>query len=601
MMESQLDQHPFSLLDEPARQRLQQGVDMAYFEQDDIILDAGASSAFVYVIHKGVVVERDLNSHASYGRMALYTAGDVFGAISVLSGRSRYRFQAEQQTLCYLIPAALFLQLCEQFPPFAEYFRQRLADKSRRLAEQREGGVTMAGFMLARISECMRQPLIMAQDDTVQDAVLALKQHGIDSVLIGSAQGYGIVTKTDLLTALVLQHKTAGSTLGEAAEWQLVTASPDDFLFSALVKMTRHRVARVVVMDKGSAVGLVELTDVLSFFSSRSYVVGLEIEKAESMAELVAASARLPELLEALTAQGAKMRFIMDLLSAMNGRIMNKAWQMVLPSLQAEQACLMVMGSEGRGEQIVKTDQDNGLILAAGQQWPQCHEDMTKFTEALFALGYPPCRGLVMVSNPQWVGDLPQWQSRIERWAANGSGLELAILADARAVAGDARLLEPVRQILIERLRRDQLLMAHFARPVLQFATPLNLLGSLKKPQHGINIKKAAIFPLVHGVRAMAMQQGITETSTLGRLEELVARGEMEASFAEDLTESLALFSELRLRAQLAKLRGENPGLKDNHIIVQQLSTLERDLLRDALHLINEFKQRLSRRFHLEY
>ena len=99
----------------------------------------------------------------------------------------------------------------------------------------------------------------------------------------------------------------------------------------------------------------------------------------------------------------------------------------------------------------------------------------------------------------------------------------------------------------------------------------------------------------------MALQCRIRETSTLARLDKLVAAGAMDPAFADDLGEAMELFSELRLSRQLAKLRGEDEQLEDNHIVVQQLSSLERDLLRDALHLVSDFKQRLSRRFHLEY
>ena len=229
---------------------------------------------------------------------------------------------------------------------------------------------------------------------------------------------------------------------------------------------------------------------------------------------------------------------------------------------------------------------------------------MQRFTRTLLSLGYPPCPGNVMVSNPQWTGPVSRWQQRVQDWAGDPGGkglLNLTILTDAHAVAGDPGLLESVRDTLFSRCSDDQLLMAHFARPVLQFATPLNLFGSLKKPQHGIDIKKGALFPLVHGVRAMALQCRIRETSTLARLDKLVAAGAMEPGFAEDLGEAMELFSELRLSRQLAKLQGEDETVEDNHIVVQQLSSLERDVLRDALHLVSEFKQRLSRRFHLEY
>ena len=171
MIEQELNQHPFSLLSEAGRRRLQEGTDLAYFQPEDIILDAASTSDSVFVVHKGCVAELDVNAPDNRRQVNIYAAGDLFGAISVLNGQSRYRFLAEQQTLCHLIPARLFRELCESEPDFGHYFSQCLAEKNQRLAERREGGVTLAGFMLARVDECMRAPLIMPERATVRDAV----------------------------------------------------------------------------------------------------------------------------------------------------------------------------------------------------------------------------------------------------------------------------------------------------------------------------------------------------------------------------------------------------------------------------------------------
>src|SRR5690606_34194327 len=129
-------------------------------------------------------------------------------------------------------------RLCEASAPFADYFRQRLAEKSRLLTEQREGGVTMAGFMLARVSECMRAPLLLEAGDTIQDAVQALNNQRADSVLVFRDGELGIITKTDMLNAMVLHGRGVDAALGEVAEYRLVTVAPEEFLFAALVKMT---------------------------------------------------------------------------------------------------------------------------------------------------------------------------------------------------------------------------------------------------------------------------------------------------------------------------------------------------------------------------
>jgi CBS domain-containing protein len=605
MVDVDLSQPPFSLLDDDGRDLVRRGVDLAYYESDEVLLDAGQAGEYVYLIHKGEVAELDTSEPSATARIGHYTAGDLFGAISILNGKSRYRFKAEQECLCYLLPRTLFERLCERYPAFAEFFRQRLSDKTRLMTERRaEGGVSMAGFMLARIAECMRPPLLVEADTSIATAVRTLNDSRADSLLVRQGARLGVVTKTDLLNALVIDGEDQQSLVVEIAHFSLVSARPDQYLFEALVNMTRHEVARVVVVEGTQAVGVVELTDVLSYFSSRSYVVSLQVEQADSLEELAAASARTPELVKALMVQGVKLRFAMDLLAALNGRIMHKAWGFRVDETHQHQSCLMVMGSEGRGEQILKTDQDNGLILADDADWPDCSVEMASFTETLVALGYPRCPGDIMVSNPAWVGRVRDWRRRITRWVEKRDGeslMKLAILLDAHAVAGNTALLDEVRDALFEACEGNELLLTYFARAALQFSTPLSLFGTLKKPQHGIDIKKGGIFPIVHGVRTLALERGIRSTSTLERLDALVADGRLEARFAEDLGEALSLFTELRLKQQLEHLDGINAERDANRVVVQQLSSLERDLLREALHIVKDFKQRLTQRFHLEY
>ncbi|MGS2744702.1 DUF294 nucleotidyltransferase-like domain-containing protein [Halomonas sp. LS-001] len=604
MVEVDLTQPPFTMLDEAGRDHVRRGLDMAYYDRGETILEMGQTGEYVFLIHKGEVAEVDPTLPSSTSRIGHYTAGDLFGAISILNGKSRYRFTAEQECLCYLLPKGLFQQLCRDYPDFGDFFRQTLAHKARLLTEKRaEGGVTMAGFMLAQAKECMREPVMMQADTDITDAVKQLNDRHADSVLVMHDGKPGMVTKTDLLNALVMDGLPQSSPVVDIAHFSLVTVAPAQYLFEALVLMTRHKVSRVVVMEGDAVKGVVELTDVLSYFSSRSYVVSLQVEQANDLETLAAASQRTPELVNALMAQGVKLRFAMDLLAALNGRIISKAWQFTIDERFHGDSCLMVMGSEGRGEQILKTDQDNGLILDDALEWPHVSDDMQRLTETLIKLGYPPCPGNIMVSNPEWVGTVSQWRRRIAKWvdARDGDSLmKLAIMLDAHAVAGNPALLDQVRDTLFDLGTRDELLLSYFARTALRFSTPLTLFGSLKKPQHGIDIKKGGIFPIVHGVRTMALERRILATSTLERLDALVEDGRLKRRFADDLGEALALFTELRLKQQLDE-ETSNDSKRSDRVVVQELSSLERDLLREALHIVKDFKQRLSHRYHLEY
>ncbi|MDN6296961.1 MAG: DUF294 nucleotidyltransferase-like domain-containing protein [Halomonas sp.] len=483
MVDVDLSQPPFTLLDAAGREHARCGMDIAYFERDEIILDTGQAGESLFLIHQGEVAEVDPTLPRATARIGLYTAGDLFGAISMLNGQSRYRFIAEQDCLCYLFPRVLFQQLCRAYPEFDHFFRQSLADKASRLMEQRAPGEALS-----------------------------------------------------------------------AAAWSIGHAD------------------------------------------------NLQIEQAGSLSELAAASRRTPELVSSLMAQGVKLRCAMELLAALNGRIIHKAWQLCVAPRYHNDSCLIVMGSEGRGEQILKTDQDNGLILDDTLDWPDVDGAMHRLTDTLVTLGYPPCPGNIMVSNPEWRGSVSEWQARIARWAAARDGdslMKIAIMLDAHAVAGSPTLLERVRGTLFDHCADDDLLLSYFARAALRFSTPLTLFGSLKKPQHGIDIKKGGIFPIVHGVRTMALERRIMATSTFERLEALVTDGRLPRRFADDVGEALSLFTELRLKRQLEAPTAD--GQSRDRVVVQTLSSLERDLLREALHIVKDLKQRLSHRYHLEY
>lgn len=640
------DEPPFRLLDSRSRQRLAESVDLRYFEALAQPLTPGAVGDAVYIIHKGEVAELApetplpessvLEQAAHEGRDAWaslhighYSQGDIFGALTLLNGECRTRFVCEQETLCYQLPAAIFHQLCADNPDFGHFFQRSLRDKARLLAAYRDTRLgpsrDQTDFMLARVMDCMRPPLVVAATSSIDAGVRALEAARADSLIIEVEGRYGVVTRTDLLNALVLEGLAPTHRLAPLGSFSLVAVTADDYLFQALVQMTRHRVARVVVQQSPGpdslVVGVIELTDVLGFFSNRSQLVSLEIERANDMEALALASARLPELIRALVLQGVHLRHAMALLSALNGRLVERTFVMTVTEARRETCCLMLMGSEGRGEQLLKTDQDNGLILADGDQWPECEAVMESFSAALARLGYPPCPGNVMVTNPHWVATESRWRGKIARWCAGRDGealMNLAIVFDARASGGNAELVDSLRSHLVRHVNHDALLLSHFARAAIRFSTPLTLFGSLRTPRHGIDIKKGGIFPLVHGVRTMALERGVMATSTFARLDALVADGSIGARDSEDLSESLSLFSELRLRQQLRRLDEASAipasaerilgAVSDdmdegsaNLIITQSLSSLERDLLRDALSRVKDFKQRLTHRYHLEY
>ena len=173
----------------------------------------------------------------------------------------------------------------------------------------------------------------------------------------------------------------------------------------------------------------------------------------------------------------------------------------------------------------------------------------------------------------------------------------LAILFVGRTVAGDEVLFVPIREAIFA-VAGDEIALRAFAQPAVDFHSPLTLFGGIKEGERGVDVKKGGIFPIVHGLRVLALKHRVLRRNSFDRAEALMAAGILEERFGRDLMQSLAVFIRLRLAEQLKEMReGRMPG---NRIVAADLRRLDRDLLRDALRVAGEFKGWLKSRFHLE-
>lgn len=603
-----MDNLPFSLLTAKEQELLNNNLDIAYFQKGETIIAAGEVPEGVFIVLKGKVGESD-GSEATDQDVAAanvfvhYQDEDYFGGWSVLNGRAIHNFIAVEETICHVLPTRTLMDLIASNPLFADYFQQNLTAK-REIVAQHGQNQDMAEFMLARIEDgTIREPLIVLEGTSIAEATRMMREMKADCVLAKKGNRYGMVTGTDLLDAVIINGLPLESDVSEIASYRLITTDPQDYLFNALIMMTQQQIERVVVMRGTELLGIVELTDVLSHFSSHSHVIGLRVERAQTVEDLREASRGLTDLIKALISTGVKIRFTMELLAAMNGRIISKLFDLVIPNDLRPHVCLIVMGSEGRGEQIMKTDQDNGLIFRDGLEWPEKHAVMRKFSETLISFGFPPCPGNIMVSNPEWVNSTSDWANKLNDWSQKFDGesvMKLAIAVDGKPVAGNAALFKVARNAFLRSVRNNDIFFSHFAKASLNFDTPLTFFGNLKE-KGVLDIKKGGIFPIVHGVRTMALEHRILETNTFKRIEALVEMEQMRKNHGENLAEALSLFVQIRLKHQIQRVEESQDGRDPtpNAIDLQRLNKLERDLLRDALRIVKDFKKHLASRYHI--
>jgi CBS domain-containing protein len=458
----------------------------------------------------------------------------------------------------------------------------------------------LASLLLARVADVpLHPPLVVAATATFTEAARTMQERRATSLLVKGDRGLGIFTATDMRDGIAAGVDPASAPVGAHASFDPVTIESQETLATALMVMSTHSIQRLVVVRGGEVVGVLEQLRLLAFLADHSLVAASRIRLASSLADLAAAVESIERLLEELSSAGVRIEHLAHLISGLHQRVYARLFDWVFPPDLRSEVCLIVMGSEGRGEQLRRTDQDNGLIVRGGDLGA-ARAACERFSASLAELGWPPCPGRVMVNNPQWAKPQAAYLEDVARWVLRGdaeSVMELAIFLDAQPVAGDPGLLGQVKDRLFAVARDNSVFHSRFAAAVDLFPDAVSWLGRLKVAAAGesagrVDLKRGGTFPVVHGVRSLALQLEIRETGTFERIRAIAQQGLLDGAMAAELQEAYAALLSLRLNA--GKTSGE-----DNTLDPASLSPLGRKQLRENLRVVSRFKEVIRYHFRL--
>ena len=590
---------PFDSLTQHEQRLVRDHVDVVYFRADEVVLDVGAVPAHLFVVIKGYVNQLDADELT-----ATYGPDDCFDGRGLVAGKASSRFVAAEEVVAYALARQTVQELIAANATFGALLFSDLGAKLS-AAGQRQSGNELQALNMARVDQAFVRPAHVVDAGTdVVSVVRLFQQERTTNVLVQDGRQQpprlGIFTTNALQRAILSGRPLDQIPVGELSNYSLISVRPGDQVGDALAIMLRHHIHRVVVADGERIHGVLEALDVFSFLSNHSMLITLRINDAANIDELAEAAAQLTGMIGRQFRSGTRVGLIARMVQDLNARLFDRAWQLIAPAELVANSCLFVMGSEGRGEQLLKTDQDNGLVLRDGYAPPADLPGICeRFSDALARFGYPPCPGGIMVSNPAWRMSAADFAQTARRWLAMpeaDSLMNLAIFMDAHAVSGDARLLDAVKASLMQMATDSDALLARFASAIDAFGGSVGwwnrLLGDAGER---LNLKKEGIFPLVHGVRSLALAGRLDATGTVERIEALVQRGDLSADMGRELTESLHFFMSLKLKAGLAELDRQQPV--SGAVDAKALSSFERDLLKDTLGVVKRFKAQLHHRF----
>ena len=267
---------------------------------------------------------------------------------------------------------------------------------------------------------------------------------------------------------------------------------------------------------------------------------------------------------------------------------------------------LVVFGSLARNEQLVGSDQDNGLVIddAAEEEDFSYFERLgTRISDILDGCGYVYCKGGIMAKNAEQRRTASAWQERYATWIERPDEdriLRATIFFDMRHVHGDPTLTRRVQEDNVNIFKDSPLFVSYLARDALRSRIPLGIFRNLvldttDDGQKVFDAKRQAIMPIVDIARTHALANGLSEVSTIDRLRALAAAGKMNVDDAQSLEDAMLLVNEMRIAHQARQVqRGDTP---DNLIAPGDLSSLERDYLKDAFSVVRSGLDSLRRNF----
>jgi CBS domain-containing protein len=475
------------------------------------------------------------------------------------------------------------------------------------------------GLFVRRVGHLVTGPLVTcAPAARIAEVARLMSERAVGSVIVVDAGGEpaGIVTDRDLRTRVLAAGLEPATAVAHVMSSPLVTVDRESSAFEALLEMTRRGIHHLGVLSGGRLAAVISSHDLLGLQAAHPVAAAREIERVEDVAALARAAARVEGVVRWLAGGGAEATDIGRIVAELNDRVVRRALDLVRADLAGGghgrppvAFAWLVAGSEGRREQTLKTDQDNGLVHADPPPGAEAavaayfERLATGMSETLTRVGFPRCPGDFMAVNPRWRQPESVWRRQFASWMETPQPeqvLRASLFFDLRPIVDEAGIGRVLWSWVCETAPSRTLFLRHMACVAVDRPRPLGLFGGFAVERSGphkdaVDLKASAVLPVTHAMRVYALSLGVPQTNTLDRLEAVGERGALGAEEVGDLRDAHRLIARLRLTHQLEQMDAGQPP--DNFIRPRALGRTDRLLLKEAFKTIAALERRVEERF----
>jgi CBS domain-containing protein len=623
-LEKQLNEAPFSLLPEKAKKDLWSHFSSETIKKDTVLMVQEITSVEKFLVLSGGSAQYYFEQNNEKTLQGRLNPGDNFGGISILlnDAVAIRTLKVLEDSVFLSLDAGIFLKTCTEFEEFKTFFTSAfgrlMLNKSYAgiIARQIKDREFNLPFFNQPISAIFRPNIVSCpHGTTISEAAQRMAKNNSGSIFIKDEKGKvdAIITDADLIKSTITEGLDVEHPASAIVSSPLVSVPADSQVFEAFITMIREDKKHLAVSSKtNDIIGTISDKDLIAAQANSTYLLIKTIKSAKNVDQLENMHAKMALMLLDPIRNGANPEYITRLITSFSDAILDKVIEFSIAELGSPPCkfAFMIMGSEGRGEQTLISDQDNGIIyqdLENEKDRENASEYFGKLAELvcnqLDTAGYKFCTGECMAKNPRWCQPLLNWKKYFYNWIYQGSNEDLlnaSIFFDFRGVWGDLELTNQLKSFLLDCVQKRAGFLRHLAENALYFKPPIGLFGKLVVESDGehkdaFNIK-FAMQPIVDLARVYSLKHGIVQTNTLTRLFRLYTKNVFTNKQYIDLVQSYNYVMHLRFLRQITTIIDEEKQ-PDNYINPNNLSYLDKAMLKEVFKKIEQLQKSLQAEF----
>ncbi|GAB6909624.1 Cyclic nucleotide-binding domain protein [Desulfosarcina cetonica] len=611
---------PFTFLGEDDLERVATSLSRVSYPKGTVLFVQGRTRVgYLYILQKGAA-ERYYEENGQKTMRELLSEGDIYGGISILlnDGLSVRTMAVIEDASFYVLAEPIFLNICSRNSTFSEYFSDTFG--KRMLSRSYAAIIAKTLRPKAADLQLFNQPLSQIYSPhpvfchagmTIREVARLMTRHKTSYAFVRNEnpETMGIVTEKDFTRKVIARGISIDQPVAAIMSSPLRAIPEKAMIFEAMMTMMEQDFQHVGVIDANDKViGMLSSRDILAFQGQSPLFLLREIQLADGMEKIVEKQGQLAGMVRGLINNGANARNLTYFITTVADTILKKTARMALDELGPAPVpfVFMIMGSEGREEQTLKTDQDNAIVYQDPR--PELAEGVAayffEFGEMVCGLlnqaGYAYCTGQVMAKNPRWCQPFSQWKIYFRDWirAAEAEDLlQASIFFDFRTGFGETALVERLRQYLFSALEGWSGFFRHLTENALYFKPPLGffrnfVVESKGRHRNALDIK-SAMTPIVDFARVYALKHRIEATNTLERLEQLRIQKVITPQEYEELEKAYSFLMQLRFVRQITAVMDDN-SKPDNYINPKKLTHIEQTMLKEIFKRVEKFQAKMN-------